>query len=282
MNPTSAPRRRPARGRALFGACGLVACWGLFGCSVSAPDAKLRDGGGDGAAVDAGVQFLDASLDATPAPLEAGGPVVDAAAASCIATPCDPRLARPCGADAMSACRLGPDGPRCVGEIGMQGPGTPCLASAECGPGLECFAAPGGAGRCTRPCCAAEEEACPVGARCEAGARLVDGSATAWGRCVPVRPCDVLAPEGRCEPGEGCYVVSPSGATDCRPAGGAPVGAACDAPADCVPGAFCAGLSVRTCVRICALGAGGASGCPSGEGSCRAYPYSPPGTGVCS
>lgn len=281
MNPASARGRRSPRGRALFGACGLVAWWGVVGCGVSAPDVGARDGGGDGAAQDAGVQFLDAALDASPVPSDAGA-TVDAAAASCVATPCDPRLARPCGADATSACRLGPDGPRCVGEIGMQGLGTPCLASEECGPGLDCFAEPGGAGRCERPCCAGEAEACPVGARCEAGARLVDGSATTWGRCVLVRACEVLAPERACEPGEGCYIVSPGGATDCRPAGSVPVGAPCDAPADCVPGAFCAGLMARTCVRICALGGSGATGCPAGEGSCRAYPYSPPGTGVCS
>jgi len=248
---------------------------------VSAPDAGVRDAGADGAVADVGVQFLDAAFDASPGLLDAGASP-DAAAAACVATPCDPRLVRPCGADAMSACRLGADGPRCVGEIGMQGLGTSCLAAEECGPGLDCFAAPGGAGRCARPCCVGEVEACPVGARCEADARLVDGTSTAWGRCVPVRFCDVLAPERVCEPDEGCYIVSASGETDCRPAGTAPVGAACEAAADCVPGAFCAGLMARVCVRICALGAGGAGACPPGEGMCRAYPYSPPGTGVCS
>ncbi len=120
---------------------------------------------------------------------------------------------------------------------------------------------------------------CAVGERCAGGDPLVDGTATAWGRCVAVRACDVLAPEGVCAPGEGCYIVSPGGETDCRPAGGVPVGAACEGEADCVPGAFCAGLMARACVRICAVGAGA---CPSGEGMCRAYPYSPPGTGICS
>lgn len=112
---------------------------------------------------------------------------------------------------------------------------------------------------------------------------LVDGTtAASWGRCVLPRWCDVLLRDTVCDPGEGCYIVSGRGDTDCRAAGTLEVGRACDSENACLPGLFCAGLMARTCVRICALGDGGAGICPSGEGSCRAYPYSPAGTGICS
>lgn len=262
-----------ATARALL--CGVLA---LSACSSGAPrsdfDAAL-DGGSDAIVI-----FLDAAVDFSVVVPDGGSS--DASIPMCETVACDPRLALACGPEGLNACRLAADGPVCAGVIGTVPLGGECTNADACAAGLDCFAAPGGLARCSIPCCPGDDASCMLGGHCATSATLVDGTATSWGRCVPPRACDVLRGDAVCDLGEGCYIISSRGETDCRTAGSVDVGGACDGPSACLPGLFCAGLMARTCVRICALGDGGAGVCPTSEGSCRAYPYSPAGTGICS
>lgn len=226
------------------------------------------------------VTFPDAAIDAS-VPTDAGQ-AEDASLPACVVTPCDPRVALPCGAESTNACRLAIDGPVCTGVVGTVALGGDCAAAGDCATGLDCFAAVGGRGVCAMPCCAGDDSMCGLGGHCATTTPLIDGTTTVWGRCSPPRPCDPLQRDAICDPGEGCYIVSSRGETDCLAAGTVEIGGACDDGNTCLPGLFCAGLTARTCVRICALGDGGAGVCPSAEGTCRAYPYSPTGTGICS
>jgi hypothetical protein len=109
---------------------------------------------------------------------------------------------------------------------------------------------------------------------------LVDGSQTAYGECLPTRPCDVLGAGAECQLGESCFLVGERGETDCRVPGAAAIGETCEVAEDCVSGATCTGLFERACVRVCRLESEGS--CPAGEGTCVAYAQSPPGTGLCT
>jgi len=262
------------------GARALLVALALGGCAADGDSPRPATDGGarfDAAAVDAAIVFLDAAIDA-PATQDASA--IDAGP-MCSAIPCDPRLERPCGPDATNGCRLDADGPVCVGIVGTASADSGCETADDCAAGLVCFASAAGGGSCGTPCCPGDDTACGVSARCASTPTLIDGTVTRWGRCVPTRACDVLGPAS-CDSGDGCYIVSSRGDTDCRAAGTVEVGGTCDGESACLPGLFCAGLMARTCVRICALGDGGPGVCPSDEGSCRAYPYSPAGTGICS
>ncbi len=263
--------------RALLGVALALA---VAACGDSA-SRSVPDEGLDASALDGGIVYLDAALDLS-APTDAGVPGTDAGALACVTSLCDPRLARPCGVELTNGCRLGADGPVCEGVLGTALAGGDCATPDDCAAGLDCFAALGGAGTCGLPCCPGDDASCGLGGRCASRPVLVGGAVTSWGRCVTTRACEVLRQDLVCDPGEGCYIVSSRGDTDCRAAGTLDVGASCDGEGACLPGLFCAGLMARTCVRICALGDGGAGVCPAGEGSCRAYPYSPAGTGICS
>jgi hypothetical protein len=107
----------------------------------------------------------------------------------------------------------------------------------------------------------------------------VNGTRVSWGECGPPRPCDLFAPEDACAPREGCYLVDLEGRTECRVAGVAGPGEACDAQEDCRGGFFCAGLGERACLRVCRIDA---DDCPAGEGRCIAQAHSPEGTGFCT
>ena len=248
------------------------------------------DAGGDAPPIPDGGTFRDATvvdgawlMDASPR--DAGGradagAAADAGGPSCGWTECDP-LEDTCDGD--TSCRLTVDGTMCA-EPGTTAiaEGGACTSSDECAPGLDCFRR-GDGGVCGRPCCPGRDDVCDGETSCNGPGVLVDGTDSEWWSCVPARACQPLAAGEACEPGEGCYIVSSTGDTDCRRAGAADVGDSCAEQSDCAPGLFCAGLSSPTCVRICSLGdAGTGATCPSGEGSCRAYSHSPPGTGLCT
>lgn len=218
-------------------------------------DMRVRDGG------------LDASDGAVP-----GCPVVD----------CDPTASSACGVDA-GVCVLRTTAPAtCESRVDARGhEGDACRTAGDCLDTLGCFAIAGGGGRCMRVCCPAADGICGPVARCGGPAVLVSGDTSVWGRCVPPRSCDVLTGLS-CDPGEGCYVVSERGDTDCRAAGTGAAGDGCAQPNDCAPGFVCTGLGSSRCVRICGLGDAGTPACGAAEGLCQAYPYSPPGTGVCT
>ena len=240
------------------------------------PTPRLDAGGPRDATVVDGAWPMDASgrdaggRDAASA-ADAGGP-------TCGWTECDPFDDR-CDGDAV--CRLAGDGTMCIDVVTEPvEEGGPCNTSAECEAGLACFRA-GDGGVCGRPCCPDRDEVCEGESTCRGSGLLVDGTDSGWLRCT--RSCRPLAPADACEPGEGCYIVTSTGGTDCRSAGTAEVGDPCVEQSDCASGLFCAGLSSPTCVRICSLGdAGAGTTCPSGEGNCRAYSHSPPGTGLCT
>lgn len=202
----------------------------------------------------------------------------DAAAPACPMSSCDPRTNAGCLLE--MACRPTAAGAECAVLMGSGAVGSPCMSSEDCGPSLACFRH-GMVGMCGRVCCAAAPAECAAPERCVPDRALWDGTTSAWGECVAPRACDVLRPRDTCDAGDGCYIVSSSGETDCRPAGTAVEGADCVEPNDCAPGLFCGGLSHRTCARICAIPQGGGAGCPMMT-VCRAYTYSPAGTGICS
>jgi hypothetical protein len=187
-----------------------------------------------------------------------------------------------CGVDA-GLCALRTSAPAtCESRVDARGhEGDACRTASDCLDMLGCFAIAGGGGRCMRVCCPSADGICGPVAHCGGPAVLVSGDTSVWGRCVPPRSCDVLTGLS-CDPGEGCYIVSDRADTDCRAAGAGAAGAACSQPNDCAPGFVCTGLGTSRCVRMCGLGDAGTPACSSHEGVCQAYPYSPPGTGVCT
>ena len=240
-------------------------------------DARIADGSllpdssvpYDGAASDSGVAdsgTSDASADSGTA-LACGGR-------------CDPVV----GLCPAGVCLLGTSGPRCAATGGRGLPGSHCAALSDCATGLSCFLTRAG-GVCGSVCCPAENlggaGTCDADQRCGGTGVLVDGSSSAFRRCVGPRPCDVFTPDLVCDRGEGCYIVDAEGTTDCRVAGTASAGEACVDQNDCAPGFACSGLVAPSCVRICSLRPDGVP-CPTGEGMCVAHAQSPPGTGLCS
>lgn len=215
--------------------------------------------------------------DATVADDAASDAWMDAAPGAC-GLGCDP--SGPPGP--LSGCPIGQscvltgEAPLC-GGAGRLTVGSPCDAVDACGPGLACFQASRSTGGvCAPVCCPRAPDACVAG-RCGGDGVLVDGTATAFGRCLPPRRCDVLAPELACEVREGCYVVDAAGTTECRLAGMRGVNDPCVLPEDCAPGLFCGGLGTRTCLQLCAIDA---PRCEAGQ-RCVAQSYSPAGSGVC-
>ena len=230
----------------------------------------------DAFVAEAGPIRLDGDVRDGPAASDAAR-APDAAAVVCPMSTCDPRTGDGCPLE--TTCRPIAAGAECAMLMGSGAAGSPCMSSVDCGPGLACFRH-GSVAMCGRVCCVGGTD-CDGTDRCVGGRALWDGTTTPWGECVAPRACNVLHPGDTCDMGDGCYIVSPDGATDCRPAGSAAEGAECVEPSDCAPGLFCGGLSRRTCARICAIPQGGGASCPAGT-VCRAYTYSPAGTGICS
>ncbi len=252
----------------------LAFCLALALAGCGDDDGGARDAGADAARMDATI------IDGGPL-TDAAGPDarLDASDAGDAAPPmmcdglCDPTE----GACAAGFCVLTSEEPTCVREAGTQHEGDPCDAIDRCAPGLACFLKREG-GTCGRVCCPTAGSGCDTNERCDGPGVLFDGTRTGFGECLPPRRCDVLGND--CEPMEACYIVDTAGGTDCRAAGAAPVGAACERPNDCQPGLACTGLFEQTCVRVCSLRASGS--CPTSEGSCIAYAQSPEGTGLCT
>lgn len=249
----------------------LVACDGDMGASDAslARDAAVSDGGG---LLDAGFLVQDAS----PPPSDAGGSV-DAGVPLCAAGGCDPRDTTACTGQ---VCLLSGAAPACESVMqGMLRAGMPCEASAECAPGLACFLDEG-EGVCGRVCCPTDGSACAVGSRCGGAGVLVDGTETSWGRCLAQRSCDVLRPSDTCEAREGCYLLESTGMTECRIAGTAGPGEACEFQEDCAAGFWCGGVAAaRRCVRLCSVRE---DACPTEEGRCVAQTHTPDEVGLCT
>lgn len=249
----------------------------LFVAACGDDDAP-RDGGVDAFVPDGAVRVDGAILPDSGA----DGATSDAAAEDAGSTSscgglCDPRGGR-CGG---GLCVLVDEEPSCAIGSGTKTEGERCAISTECVAGTACFRRREG-GVCGRICCEGDalDTTCGDMRRCGGPGVLVDESATAWGECLPVRPCDVLGTGSECLLGESCFLVGDRGETDCRVPGSANVGEACEVAEDCASGTTCTGLFERTCVRVCRLEVEGA--CPAGEGSCVAYAQSPPGTGLCT
>ncbi len=230
--------------------------------------------------VDASFAPADASIPGFDAGSvsDSSRPVPDSGFSACATGSCDPTRPGTCG-DAAS-CVLLSTGARC-GVAGAVGLGETCSVARDCSGGLMCMRV-GDALRCEQPCCAADgstSNTCRLGTSCVGIATTADGTPTAFGRCVASRTCAVFGDD--CEPGEACYIVSGTGATDCRIAGDFGDGDLCNGPNSCQPGLVCAGITDRTCARLCTLSDGGGNACEAGF-ECRAYAYTPPGTGVCT
>lgn len=255
----------------------------LLFVAACADDDAPRDGGVDAFVPDGAVRVDGAILpdsgsdgaapsDAAPSDAAAN----DAGSTSSCGGICDPRGGR-CGG---GLCVLVDEAPSCAIGSGTKMEGERCAVPTECVAGTACFRRREG-GVCGRICCDdALDTTCGDERRCGGPGALVDGSETAWGECLPVRPCDVLGTASECLAGESCFLVGDRGETDCRVPGSAAVGETCEVADDCVSGTTCTGLFERTCVRVCRIDVEGA--CPAGEGSCVAYAQSPSGTGLCT
>lgn len=275
-------------GRLLEG-LGALACVCIAACGAAdelpQPDGGLHDAGASSYDASSGADSSssgDASI-ADGAAFDLG--LRDAALPlRCPATECDPRATTGCAVGA--SCRLTGDLPECSGVVGTLGEGEPCSDLDACADGLACFArGASGPGLCGRVCCSDSSTTCAPTERCGDAHRLLGGASTGgWSYCIARRACDVLNPTVLCTMNEeGCYVISASGETDCLRAGELPEGRPCIAPNDCAPEHVCTGVERRTCRRICSLADAGVSRqCPRTTDTCRAYPYSPAGSGVCS
>ncbi len=246
----------------------------VLGCTVPDPgtDAPLPL---DTALTEGGIIRDDVGSASDAARIDAGS---DAGVLRCTSD-CDPRFDADGCVDDLR-CTLAAEEPACSDAFGASEAGEPCTSVDGCAPGLACFRASRSAGGvCGVICCPGDDAAtCEGTARCGGDGTLVDGTATAWGRCVVPRTCSVLSPELTCEAREGCYIVDGVGGTECRIAGTAEAGEACTVPEDCAAGLFCGGLATRTCLRVCSLTMTRA--CSSDE-RCVAQTYSPEGTGIC-
>lgn len=258
---------RPLRWRPLAPLLLLV-----LGCSTASP---LEDGGllRDAVVPDGGTADLGPDSDL------GGLPPTNDMGVACDVRVCDPREPSGCGS---VSCVLWSAMPACQTADGVSLAGEPCGDVMECAPGLACFLEEGGegAGVCGAVCCPSSDDdavCLDEEERCGGSGVLVDGTPTAWGRCVSRRMCDVFAPEEVCAPREGCYIDEEALRTGCRLAGAAEIGDRCEVPEDCAPGLHCSGLT-RHCIRICRLEA---SDCAPGE-RCVAQAHSPPGTGFCA
>lgn len=233
----------------------------------------------DAALVEGGVVPRDAAASPDAGAADGGGASTDAGAAACL-NGCDPREPSSCGDDA-GVCALHDREAECVAMLGELTEGEVCAAEDACAGGLACWGrGTSGEGVCGRICCPSERGVCGDEREvdCGTGAMLVTGVPTSWGRCGPVRTCDVLAPSA-CGPGEGCYIETEPLRAVCRWAGTRDVGEPCAEARDCLPGFFCGGVPMRACVRVCRVD--DPASCPPEEGRCVAQAYSPAGSGVC-
>jgi len=231
-------------------------------------DAAVSDGGGG---------FLDAgSVDAALPASDAGS--IDAGEPLCDALVCDPReSSASCGG---SSCVLWSDAPSCDDATGLLTPGQPCAGVGECGPGLACFLDEAGEGVCGQVCCPTDAMGCAAGSSCAGAGVLVDGTPTLWGRCLGLRSCDLLRADVTCEAREGCYLIDSTRMTECRIAGTAAAGEACERQEQCQAGFFCGGIAAaRRCVRLCSVSE---EDCPIEEGRCVAQSHTPDGVGLCT
>lgn len=246
----------------------------LGGCDPEGPasdgglyrDATFTDSGGllDGGIPEAGPPRPDGSIS------DAGGP-------ACDTSTCDPRSGEGCGAP--SSCVLVEAEPACHEAAGGLAPGMDCTSTEDCAVGAACFEVEG-RGLCARICCPGDSAACDGDQTCGGSGRLVDGTASEWGRCLPRRTCDVLDPTSTCEAREGCYIVDLEGTTECRYAGTAGAGEPCVDQQDCQAGFFCGGIgAAKSCRRICDLAR---MDCPAAEGRCVRQAHSPDGSGICT
>lgn len=248
----------------------------LVGCSSTGPSGVDASAPRDGTVVDSTISNADAASDAGAAADAALG---DAGGPSCGGS-CDPRATSACGA--AMVCRFASGGPACTAsataDAGLAGVGSPCASESDCAAGSTCFA-DGVSGVCGRACCATRSD-CEATERCRGDGLLIDGSATAWGECLPPLGCDLAHPH--CGAREGCYIVDGGGTTECLIAGSVASGGSCDGVADCAPGFVCTGLTTQTCVAICWLASTEPhQGCAATE-HCVAQAYSPAGTGICT
>lgn len=255
---------------AVLGASLLPTAWvsGCGGSSPEAPDAAMRL---DATIVETGLAFEDATLDAS-GPTDALTPQRDGGSSLCRGA-CDPVRAAGCGTGELCVLR---DVEATCGPPSRGTRGSPCTSVDECAAGLACFLGDSG-GVCDRVCCPGGAD-CAADEVCGGDGRLVDETATSWGRCLVPRTCALLDAMA-CPEREACYVIGPLGESECLLAGAALEGEACTLPNDCAPELVCAGAVERTCARLCRLGL---PTDPCGSGSmCVRQAYTPDGVGVC-
>lgn len=249
--------------------------------SPAAPDADTGTAVRDASVIDA-VAVADASSDAGL--VQMADAMAPPPMPTCDIGECDPREPL---CEGGAVCEVQRGSTVCSSEISTGlGEGESCYAPHDCEAGLICSIGRSvEVGTCRRPCCPLEGATdCGEGLRCAFPARdPATAIAWSWGRCVPPRPCDPLAPERACDVREACYIVAGDGTTDCMNRGWQSVGESCERQSDCDEGLYCAGSGLRlgTCVRVCSVGDNRAT-CPIGEGSCVEYAHTPAGLGLCT
>jgi hypothetical protein len=226
------------------------------------PDAQVRDGG---------ESARDAS---TVEPIEV-----------CPSGECD--LLDPDSCGAGEGCVFGPaemgtaTGPTCA-PVGSGAEGERCMASADCGPGLDCSAFDG-SGRCRSYCCALSRTLdCPDGQFCRLD---LDATRETFrvGLCAPCDSCDPLDPDS-CRPGLSCYPLPGSlQCTACLPPGELEPGDECTLSTDCQRGSACFRLDngISLCLAFCELDS--EEGCADRGRQCSevAGAKLPPGIALC-
>lgn len=262
-------------------------------CGMSSAGGDGDGGGTSGLSTGAGTGGRDASVEVNPDADQPPGRF--SYAGYCGESACSPgELDDGCepggeggaggGAELAESCKLVAMSGTVSAACAPTGSGVangPCQTSADCGPGLGCVAAAGGAGGeggtqdlsggLCRPYCCGELEACPSATFCALAAPTDDPSARIP-VCVPTEPCQLLA-EGGCGQGKACTIVRADGTTSCAEAGD---GVACS-PCPCAEGYVCA-TATGTCHKLCQTD--GRSEC--GAGSCQGGTlHTPTNIGIC-
>jgi hypothetical protein len=211
-------------------------------------------------------------------PNEGAGGYVSQVAYGCHLTPAPPTppasATSPAADDATSAAAAQPVTPACT-PAGLGLDGASCKQPNDCAPGYECV---GDGGTCRHYCCAGNS-ACLLDQFCDIQ-QTTGGTAMSVPVCMPVRQCDLLAPEASaCPSGQTCAVVREDGSESCLALGSATVGQSCETD-HCADGLVCLGATVRTCYTLCHMGLAGQ--CPATQ-SCKGGPplFIDPGVGVC-
>ena len=172
-------------------------------------------------------------------------------------------------------------GPMCA-PVGSGVEGDRCMASSECGPGLDCSAFDG-SGLCRSYCCALSRTIdCPDGQFCRLN---LDPARDAFkvGLCDSCDGCDPLDPDA-CRPGLSCYPLPGSlDCTACLPPGKLLPGDECELSTDCRRGSACFRLDNddSLCIAFCELD--GEAGCEDSARQCSevAGAKLPPGIALC-